>query len=102
MAVIERMVAMAHYLEREFGVMTDYSIAPEHRIDVAYSTTEDGEHDVMVLADVYGPTLEYYFDGKLVCKERMTEAEWIQSFECENLFDTLIGDAESYGRKGKQ
>ena len=94
MSLMDRHVALAHYLEREFGIATDYSQPLTHKESLAYTTTEDGEHDITVEADPYDLTVHYYLDGDEVLEEQWTDEEWKVNLEYDNIFGALVGEVE--------
>ena len=96
MALMDREVALAHYMQREFGLVWDYTVPPAHRISVAYTTVTDDERDAQVEVDIYDMKVYYYLDGELVLEEQWSEKEWIENFEWDQIFNVLIGEIEKY------
>lgn len=87
----ELKMAVNNYLEREFGDGLEGNLA---KVGIAYSTTEDGMHDIQWYADLKGLRLWLEIDGGFEYGSAFDTPEQMASYFQWASFSDFISDAE--------
>ena len=85
------------YCQREFGDDADYSDLS--KVGLAYTTTEEGELDVQVSADLVDFRMLYEVDGELVARVQFHDLDDLNEFLEDLDFSELVAFAEEHREK---
>ena len=93
MADLERAKQLiAEYCKREFGEESSPDFTNIEKIPIAYTTTEDDEHEIQVYADLVNCEITKFIDGKQYSVEWYDNLAQMNSDCLEGLdFDELVG-----------
>lgn len=80
------------YCIEEFDTMTDFSNLSD--VGLAYSTTEDDEHEIQVSADLNTYCINYAVDGETVHSVSFDSLHELNDHFASLYFDAMISDAE--------
>ena len=81
-----------NYSQDEFGHDVDFDNPKS--IGIAYTTTEDGEHEIQVYADIINFGIDYMVDNEFVAGEQFSGIGEMCDFVYEMTFDELVAEAE--------
>ena len=82
------------YCIEEFDTMADFSNLSD--VGLAYSTTEDDEHEIQVSADLNTYCINYAVDGETVHSVSFDSLHELNDHFASLYFDAMISDAEYY------
>ena len=82
------------YCIEEFDTMADFSDLSD--VGLAYSTTEDAEHEIQVSADLNTYCINYAVDGETVHSVSFDSLHELNDHFASLYFDAMISDAEYY------
>lgn len=82
------------YCIEEFDTMADFSDLSD--VGLAYSTTEDDEHEIQVSADLNTYCINYAVDGETVHSVSFDSLHELNDHSASLYFDAMISDAEYY------
>ena len=82
------------YCIEEFDTMADFSDLSD--VGLAYSTTEDDEHEIQVSADLNTYCINYAVDGETVHSVSFDSLHELNDHFASLYFDAMISDAEYY------
>ena len=82
------------YCIEEFDTMADFSNLSD--VGLAYSTTEDDEHEIQVSADLNTYCINYAVDGETVHSVPFDSLHELNDHFANLYFDAMISDAEYY------
>ena len=82
------------YCIEEFDTMADFSNLSD--VGLAYSTTEDDEHEIQVSADLNTYCINYAVDGETVHSVPFDSLHGLNDHFASLYFDAMISDAEYY------
>ena len=82
------------YCIEEFDTMADFSDLSD--VGLAYSTTEDDEHEIQVSADLNTYCINYAVDGETVHSVSFDNLHELNDHFASLYFDAMISDAEYY------
>lgn len=82
------------YCIEEFDTMADFSDLSD--VGLAYSTTEDDEHEIQVSADLNTYCINYAVDGETVHSVPFNSLHELNDHFANLYFDAMISDAEYY------
>ena len=82
------------YCIEEFDTMADFSDLSD--VGLAYSTTEDDEHEIQVSADLNTYCINYAVDGETVHSVSFDSLHELNDHFASLYFDAMIADAEYY------
>ena len=82
------------YCIEEFDTMADFSDLSD--VGLAYSTTEDDEHEIQVSADLNTYCINYAVDGETVHSVPFDSLHELNDHFASLYFDAMISDAEYY------
>ena len=82
------------YCIEEFDTMADFSDLSD--VGLAYSTTEDDEHEIQVNADLNTYCINYAVDGETVHSVSFDSLHELNDHFASLYFDAMISDAEYY------
>ena len=82
------------YCIEEFDTMADFSNLSD--VGLAYSTTEDDEHEIQVSADLNTYCINYAVDGETVHSVSFDSLHELNDHFANLYFDAMISDAEYY------
>ena len=82
------------YCIEEFDTMADFSDLSD--VGLAYSTTEDDEHEIQVSADLNTYCINYAVDGETVHRVPFDSLHELNDHFASLYFDAMISDAEYY------
>ena len=82
------------YCIEEFDTMADFSNLSD--VGLAYSTTEDDEHEIQVSADLNTYCINYAVDGETVHSVPFDSLHELNDHFASLYFDAMISDAEYY------
>ena len=82
------------YCIEEFDTMADFSDLSD--VGLAYSTTEDDEHEIQVSADLNTYCINYAVDGETVHSVSFDSLHELNDHFANLYFDAMISDAEYY------
>ena len=82
------------YCIKEFDTMADFSDLSD--VGLAYSTTEDDEHEIQVSADLNTYCINYAVDGETVHSVSFDSLHELNDHFASLYFDAMISDAEYY------
>ena len=82
------------YCIEEFDTMADFSNLSD--VGLAYSTTEDDEHEIQVSADLNTYCINYAVDGETVHSVSFDSLHELNDHFTSLYFDAMISDAEYY------
>ena len=82
------------YCIEEFDTMADFSNLSD--VGLAYSTTEDDEHEIQVSADLNTYRINYAVDGETVHSVSFDSLHELNDHFASLYFDAMISDAEYY------
>ena len=82
------------YCIEEFDTMADFSYLSD--VGLAYSTTEDDEHEIQVSADLNTYCINYAVDGETVHSVSFDSLHELNDHFASLYFDAMISDAEYY------
>ena len=82
------------YCIEEFDTMADFSDLSD--VGLAYSTTEDDEHEIQVSADLNTYCINYAVDGETVHSVSFDSLHELNNHFASLYFDAMISDAEYY------
>ena len=85
------------YCQREFGDDADYSDLS--KVGLAYTTTEEGELEVQVSADLVDYRMLYEVDGELVARVQFNDLDELNEFFEDLDFSELVAFAEERREK---
>lgn len=80
------------YCIEEFDTMADFSNLSD--VGLAYSTTEDDEHEIQVSADLNTYCINYAVDGETVHSVSFDSLHELNDYFASLYFDAMISDAE--------
>ena len=82
------------YCKEEFDTDADFSNLSD--VGLAYSTTEDGQHEIQVSADLNACCINYAVNGETVHSVQCDSLHELNEYFANLYFDAMIGDAEYY------
>ncbi len=85
------------FCQSEYGTSADFSDLSH--VDIAYSTTEDGEHEIQIYTDLADFRLIYEVDSKPVFRLQCFDLDDLNEYLGNLEFDTMIADAEKWYRE---